>query len=88
MHEARFLSKGIVMRKITLDAASGKLAHRPELDKALLSAYRIGDQLVVTELDRLGRSLENLIDLSNTLQESGVELPPRSRHRAPFGSGI
>jgi len=29
---------------------------------------------VVTKLDRLGRSLENLIDLSKTLQERGVDL--------------
>jgi len=60
--------------KVFLDTASGKLARRPELDKALLSANRTGDQLVVTKLDRLGRSLENLIDLSNTLQERGVDL--------------
>jgi DNA invertase Pin-like site-specific DNA recombinase len=47
-----------------LDVASGKLANRPELTKALLSANREGDQLVVTKLDRLGRSLANLIDLA------------------------
>lgn len=46
--------------QIFIDTASGKLARRPELDKALLSASRAGDQLVVTKLDRLGRSLENL----------------------------
>ncbi|WP_241985786.1 MULTISPECIES: recombinase family protein [Cryobacterium] len=60
--------------QIFLDTASGTLARRPELDKALLSANRAGDQLVVTKLDRLSRSLENLIDLSNTLQERGVDL--------------
>lgn len=60
--------------KVFLDTASGTLARRPELDKALLSANRTGGQLVVTKLDRLGRSLENLIDLSNTLQERGVDL--------------
>ncbi|WP_427175283.1 recombinase family protein [Arthrobacter sp. 92] len=49
--------------QIFLDTASGKLARRPELDKALLSANRAGDQLVVTKLDRLGRSLEHLIEL-------------------------
>jgi hypothetical protein len=48
--------------QIFIDTESGKLARRPELDKALLSANRPGDQLVVTKLDRLGRSLENLID--------------------------
>ena len=60
--------------QVFIDTASGKLARRPELDKALLSANRAGDQLVVTKLDRLGRSLENLIELSRTLQERRVDL--------------
>lgn len=46
--------------KVFTDKASGKLARRPGLDNALLIA-RQGDQLVVTKLDRLGRSLEHLI---------------------------
>ena len=54
--------------------SQGTLARRPELDMALLSANRTGDQLVVTKPNRLSRSLENLIDLSNTLQERGVDL--------------
>lgn len=57
-----------------MDSASGKLASRPGLEKALLSANRAGDQLVVTKLDRLGRSLENLIELSKQLQAKGVDL--------------
>ena len=57
-----------------IDKASGKLASRPELDKALLSANRAGDQLVVTKLDRLGRSLEHLIQLSGELEKRGVDL--------------
>ena len=60
--------------RVFIDKASGKLASRPELDKALLSASRAGDQLVVTKLDRLGRSLEHLIQLANTLQAGGVDL--------------
>ena len=59
--------------EVFVDKASGKLARRPELDKALLSANRAGDELVITKLDRLGRSLEHLIDLS-TLQAHGVDL--------------
>lgn len=35
---------------------------------------RKGDQLVVTKLDRLGRSLEHLIALSNDLQTRGIDL--------------
>src|SRR5450631_2588084 len=60
--------------EIFIDTAAGKLARRAELEKALLSANRAGDQLVVTKLDRLGRSLEHLIELSGQLQEREVDL--------------
>jgi DNA invertase Pin-like site-specific DNA recombinase len=60
--------------EVFVDKASGKLASRPELDKALLIAARAGDQLVITKLDRLGRSLEHLIALSTQLQTRGVDL--------------
>jgi len=40
--------------EVLVDKASGKLASRPELDKALMIAARAGDQLVVTKLDHLG----------------------------------
>ena len=46
--------------EVFVDKASGKLDRRPELDKASMVARR-GDQLVVTKLDRLGRSLEPFI---------------------------
>ena len=59
--------------QVFIDKASGKLARRPELGRALLVA-RTGDQLVVTKLDRLGRSLEHLIDLSTSLQARCVDL--------------
>ena len=54
-------------------SAGHALARRPELDNALQTA-RAGDQLVVTKLDRLGRSLEHLIELSNDLQRREVDL--------------
>jgi DNA invertase Pin-like site-specific DNA recombinase len=59
--------------QVFIDKASGKLPRRPELDRALLVA-RASDQLVVTKLDRLGRSLEHLIDLSKGLQACSVDL--------------
>lgn len=59
--------------QIFVDKASGKLASRPELDKALMVA-REGDEFVITKLDRLGRSLKNLIELSERLQQQGVNL--------------
>ena len=64
--------------EIFVDTASGKLARRPELDKALLSATRPGDQLVVTKLDRLGRSLEHLIELAKHLTARRRPRRPRS----------
>jgi DNA invertase Pin-like site-specific DNA recombinase len=60
--------------EIFIETASGKLAKRLQLENALLSANRTGDQLVITKLDRLGRSLEHLIELSKHLQERGVDL--------------
>lgn len=59
--------------QVFIDKASGKLASRPELDKALIVA-REGDQFVITKLDRLGRSLKNLIELSERLHAKGVDL--------------
>jgi len=65
---------GAGCEQIFIDKASGKLASRPGLSRALLVANRPKDQLVVTKLDRLGRSLEHLMELSNTLQGCGVDL--------------
>ncbi len=66
--------RGAECDEIFIDTASGKLARRLELDKALLSANRTGDQLVITKLDRLGRSLDHLIELSKLLSSRGVDL--------------
>jgi len=59
--------------EVFVDKASGKLASRPKLDEALRIS-RKGDQLVVTKLDRLGRSLEHLMALSTQLQAKQVDL--------------
>ncbi|HET9889671.1 MAG TPA: recombinase family protein [Mycobacterium sp.] len=59
---------------VFIDAgASGKLASRPKLD-ACLAFLRRGDVLVITKLDRLGRSVKNLIELVERLKEMGVDL--------------
>lgn len=59
--------------KVFVDHASGVLANRPELDRAL-DYLRAGDTLVVTRLDRLGRSVKNLKDITDQLHSRGVEL--------------
>ncbi|WP_226367330.1 recombinase family protein [Pseudonocardia sp. ICBG162] len=59
--------------RLFIDTASGTRARRPELDAALRS-LRAGDQIIVTKLDRLGRSLEHLIELSHQFQAREVDL--------------
>ena len=57
--------------KIYQETASGAKADRPVLEE-VLSYIRAGDTLVVWRLDRLGRSLEHLIDVVAALAERGV----------------
>lgn len=59
--------------KVFVDKASGKLARRPQLDKAM-EYLRSGDSLVITKLDRLGRSLRHLMDLAEDLGKRNVDL--------------
>ena len=53
------------------DTASGKDAERKEL-AACLKALREGDTLVVWRLDRLGRSLPDLVRIIGELEKKGV----------------
>ncbi|MBL0707144.1 recombinase family protein [Sinomonas sp. JC656] len=59
--------------KVFVEHASGVLAKRPALEDAL-DYLRAGDTLVVTKLDRLGRSVRNLKEVADGLQERGVGL--------------
>lgn len=52
---------------------SGKLASRPQWD-ACRAYLRSGDVLVITKLDRAGRSLQHLVQLSNELRQDGIGL--------------
>ena len=58
-------------KKIFDDKISGSRAERPGLAKAL-DMLREDDTLVVWKLDRLGRSVKNLVDLVSELQKQGV----------------
>jgi DNA invertase Pin-like site-specific DNA recombinase len=57
--------------KIYSDTLSGANASRPGLDECLDYARR-GDTIVVWKLDRLGRSLKNLIEVVRDLEARGV----------------
>jgi DNA invertase Pin-like site-specific DNA recombinase len=58
-------------KKIFTDKATGAHVKRPELAKCL-KALKAGDVLVVWKLDRLGRSLHDLIGLLDDLKKQGV----------------
>ena len=59
--------------KTFTDTMSGAKATRPGLDGAL-GHLRAGDVLVVWRLDRLGRSLKQLIEVAQDLEKKGVGL--------------
>ena len=59
-------------RQIYEEHASGKSSARPQLD-ACLKALRQKDTLVIWRLDRLGRSLADLIRLTNDLNSRGIQ---------------
>ena len=57
--------------RIFTDTASGATTHRPQLQRCL-KILTDGDSLIVWKLDRLGRSLKDLIILLDTLKAQGV----------------
>lgn len=71
--------KAVGCQPIFEDSASGALRARSGLDEAL-AAVCAGETLVVWKLDRLGRSLRNLLDVAETLRERGVALRSLTDH--------
>ncbi len=65
--------RSVGCEKVLIDHVSGSVAARPELAK-LKEQLRKGDTLVVWRLDRLGRSLKDLIAWAAWLEEHGVGL--------------
>lgn len=57
--------------RIFKERASGKLDHRPQLD-LMLETVLPGDTVVVWRLDRLGRSMSNLVKILTYLGEERV----------------
>jgi DNA invertase Pin-like site-specific DNA recombinase len=64
---------GVAGEHIYTDTASGKCTDRPGL-AACLKALRPGDALVVWKLDRLARSLRDLVNIVHDLTVRGVGL--------------
>ena len=62
--------KSVGCERIFMEKASG-VKERPELDKAL-SYLRAGDTFVIWKLDRLGRSLKELVSIVDGLQKRNI----------------
>ena len=62
--------KSVGCEHIFMEKASG-VKERPELDKAL-SYLRAGDTFVIWKLDRLGRSLKELVSIVDGLQKRNI----------------
>ena len=65
--------RAVGCERIWTDTASGKLARRPEWDNCL-DHLRRGDELAVTRLSRMARSVRHLTEIAALLQERGIDL--------------
>ncbi|MET3705863.1 DNA invertase Pin-like site-specific DNA recombinase [Arthrobacter sp. UYEF6] len=65
------IEAGVDPDHIYSEKMSGALKNRPAWDECL-KFLRKGDVLVVWKLDRLGRSLKNLMDIIDVLNERGI----------------
>ena len=72
--EADLLSAGVRRDDLYVDhGVSGARASRPQFDRAL-DALIDGDTLVITTLDRLGRSTQNMLTFADELRTRGAGL--------------
>lgn len=58
--------------RVYQESFSGKSRNRPQLER-MIDSLREGDIVVVQRLDRLGRSLKDLIELLDTFKQRGVQ---------------
>ena len=65
--------KAAKVDRVFIDTFTGTKASRPQLDK-LREQLRVGDTLVITRLDRLGRSAKDLLTIVSDLEALGVQL--------------
>lgn len=71
-HDA-LVAAGVAEKNIYVEKASTRLAQRPQLE-AVRKVLRDGDTLVITKIDRLARSLLDLITIADELRAAGVTL--------------
>lgn len=72
--QADILAAGVRRDDVYVDhGVSGAQASRPQFDRAL-EALHDGDTLVITTLDRLGRSTQNMLAFADELRHRGAGL--------------
>jgi len=67
------LSAGVSPENIFQDRMSGSISDRPGLNE-LLAKLSSGDVLIVWKLDRLGRSVRDLLEIAEKLKVRGVTI--------------
>ena len=70
LHREALINAGC--EKVFEDKVSGTRADRPGLSKTV-EMLREGDTLVVWKLDRLGRSVKQLVDMVSELNKQGIQ---------------
>jgi len=73
LDQQRSALRSVECQRIYEEKLSGAQRQRPELNR-LIDNLRAGDVLVVTRLDRLARSTQDLLEISDLLSRAGVGL--------------
>jgi DNA invertase Pin-like site-specific DNA recombinase len=88
--EAELLKYGCPKDKIFFETMSGASTHKPELKKAL-EQLREGDELVVWKLDRLSRSLKDLLFVVDKIRSAKATFTSLTEHldtKGPAGEAL
>jgi DNA invertase Pin-like site-specific DNA recombinase len=73
------MKAGVDPEKTYTDKISSRKAERPELQRAL-DQLRAGDTFAVWRLDRLARSLQELISMVNLIHAKGADIKSLTEH--------
>lgn len=88
---AALVAYGVPRELIFVDRASGSTLDRPEFIRALRYAQHPGTEFVVWKLDRMGRTLEGIIEVLKLLEIRGVQffsLTERVDMTTPMGKAM
>lgn len=91
MQIAALKAYGVQEELIFVDRASGGTMDRPMFIRALKTAQHPGTEFVVWKLDRMGRTLEGIIDVLKLLESRGVSffsLTERVDVTTPMGKAM